>query len=180
MQRKRIQPARRKKSGGPSKKKTSKSPASLAELLLNWLIGALIVLILAFVASLTWKFFVANKDDIFVSGSAASPEEAPLRQIRIEVLNGCGVTGVAGRFTDYLRAEGFDVVVTDNYRNFDVDSSFVIDRISMQSENALRIARSLGIRPERVEPIVSDELAVEATLVLGSDYASLNGYSEDQ
>lgn len=180
MQRKRIQPARRKKTGGNSKKKVAKSPASLAEQLLNWLIGALIVLILAFVASLAWRFFAATDSPIFTPGTAGSPEETPLRQVRIEVLNGCGVTGLASRFTDYLRAEGYDVVVTDNYRNFNVDSSFVIDRISMDSENAIRIARSLGIESRRVESIVSDELVVEATLVLGRDYSSLKGYSEDQ
>ena len=93
--------------------------------------------------------------------------------IRIEVLNGCGEKGIAAIFTDYLRAQSFDVVNTDNYRNFEVDSSFVIDRLSLERIYGNRLAESLGITLNRVEPILSEEMALEATLVLGKDYQSL-------
>jgi hypothetical protein len=42
-------------------------------------------------------------------------KEQPAEIIQLNVLNGCGVTGVADRFTDYLRAHNFDVVELGNY-----------------------------------------------------------------
>jgi hypothetical protein len=47
--------------------------------------------------------------------NSSSKIEKPSEIIQVEVLNGCGVTGVADRFTDFLRSEKFDVVKTDNY-----------------------------------------------------------------
>ena len=177
MRRTRIQPKNQALKKRTPRKRTSKPPMSLAELLLNWVIVILIVLILGFVASIIWKYTFAKKN-IFVQEPTISQRQTVTKKIRVEVLNGCGVTGVAIQFTDYLRSQGFDVVITENYRSFDVDSSFVIDRVSLKSENALQIARSLGIPDNLVNAILSDDLAVEATIVLGSDYTNLKGYSD--
>ena len=50
------------------------------------------------------------------------------KNMQIEVLNGCGVDGVADMFTDSLRKKNIDVVNTGNYRSYNVDNSIVIDR----------------------------------------------------
>ena len=76
-------------------------------------------------------------------------KEAAAEIIQMDVLNGCGVSGVADRFTDYLRAHGFDVVELGNYKingqiNYNIDETFVIDRIGNKA-NAIKIAESLGI-----------------------------------
>ncbi len=178
MRRSRIQPNNQPRKKRTHQKRTSKPKMSLTELLLNWVIGILIVLILGFVASIIWKYTFAKKDNLFTKEPSVSQTQTVTKRIRVEVLNGCGVTGIAIKFTDYLRSQGFDVVITENYRSFDVDSSFVIDRVSLKSENALQIARSLGIDDNLVNAILSEDLAVEATIVLGSDYASLKGYSD--
>lgn len=151
---------------------------SIAELLLNWVIVILIVLILGFVASIIWKHAFADKENIFTLEPTSEETGTESQRIRVEVLNGCGVKGLASKFTDYLRSQGFDVVITENYSSFDVESSFVIDRISLKSENALRVARSLGISTDLVNAIPSEDLAVEATIVLGKDYKRLSGYTD--
>ncbi len=66
------------------------------------------------------------------------------KPIQLEVLNGCGVNGVAEKFTDYLRAGNFDVVNIGNYRSFDVDHSLLIDRTG-NMKKALEIASALAI-----------------------------------
>lgn len=48
--------------------------------------------------------------------------------IQVEVLNGCGVAGIGDGLTDVLRSKGIDVVKTGNYRSFDVDNTFIVDR----------------------------------------------------
>ncbi len=41
--------------------------------------------------------------------------------VQLEVLNGCGTSGIADKFTDYLRKQNFDVVQIGNYISFDID-----------------------------------------------------------
>ena len=38
------------------------------------------------------------------------------RNLQIEILNGCGINGIAKIFAEYLRQEGYDVINTDNYK----------------------------------------------------------------
>jgi hypothetical protein len=93
--------------------------------------------------------------------------------IQLEVLNGCGVPGIATRFTDQLRGHGFDVVETGNFDHFNLSKSIVISR-SGQMDNAIKVARALGISEEQVLREQSPDFYLDVTLVIGSDYESLN------
>lgn len=93
--------------------------------------------------------------------------------IQLEVLNGCGVAGIANRFTDRLRDYGFDVVESGNFDHFNVEKSFVISR-SGQMENARRVAKAIGISEENVLRESSPDFYLDVTLVIGSDFESLN------
>ncbi len=93
--------------------------------------------------------------------------------IQVEVRNGCGIPGLASRFTSVMRQNGFDVVESGNFDTFDVTRSFVIDR-SGNMDNARRVARALGIPDERIIREISPDFYLDATIVIGSDYESLN------
>jgi hypothetical protein len=92
--------------------------------------------------------------------------------IQIEVLNGCGVPGIATRFTNTLRINGFDVVDSGNFETFDVRETMVIDR-SGNLEHARRIARALGISEKNIIREVSPNFFLDATVVIGADYETL-------
>lgn len=92
--------------------------------------------------------------------------------IQLEVLNGCGVPGLANDFTSTLRQNGFDVVETGNFKNFDMQHTVVIAR-NFDSENAKRVAAALGIQPKNIFIEASDDFYLDATVVIGSDYESL-------
>ncbi len=175
MKRRRVQPKRR-TGKKPSRKRVSKPPVSFSEMILNWVIIILVVVILGFLASVAWRFFFAKKEAVPVVQAPVQQAEILRDPPRIEVLNGCGVSGVARKFTGYLRSKGFDVVKTENYRSFNVDSSFVLDRRSLKKLYGDRVAKALGIPLSRVQPLLSDDLDLEATLVLGKDYKKLKGY----
>jgi hypothetical protein len=106
------------------------------------------------------------------------PESAPFEhQIQIEILNGCGVNGVAKIFQSYLRQQGFDVVNTENYTVkgkvfWDVKQSFVIDQIGV-AEQAKSVARSLGIPIEKVESRENPDAIYDVSVVIGNDYKSI-------
>ncbi|MGD8428205.1 MAG: LytR C-terminal domain-containing protein [Balneolaceae bacterium] len=92
--------------------------------------------------------------------------------IQLEVLNGCGVPGLANNFTSALRRNGFDVVETGNFKNFDMQNTVVIARTT-DKKNAQRVADALGISPKHVFIEASDDFYLDATVVIGSDYKSL-------
>lgn len=92
--------------------------------------------------------------------------------IQLEVLNGCGVPGLADQFTSTLRKNGFDVVETGNFENFDMTNTVVIAR-TKDAENAQRVAEALGIDPENILIEASKDFYLDATVVIGSDYKSL-------
>lgn len=92
--------------------------------------------------------------------------------IQVEILNGCGVPGIADRFRDYLRAAGFDVVNVGNYVEYQVDETMVIDRIG-NIFNAKKVAKDIGINPNKAFPQLNSDYFVDVTVVIGRDYAKL-------
>ena len=92
--------------------------------------------------------------------------------IQLEVLNGCGVSGLANEFTSALRKNGFDVVQTGNFDNFDMQETVVISR-TFNTENARRVANALGINEKNILIEASEDFYLDATVVIGSDYKSL-------
>ncbi len=97
--------------------------------------------------------------------------------IQLEVRNGCGVDGVAARTTRYLREHGFDVVEMGDYTSFDVAHSMVIDRVG-DLEAARKVAAVLGIPKERVRQELQLDLFLDASVIIGKDYAQLAPFRE--
>jgi hypothetical protein len=95
--------------------------------------------------------------------------------LQVEVRNGCGVSGVAAVATRYLRRRGFDVVEVGDYTSFEEPISLVIDRVG-DPEAARKIAYALGIDPAHIVEDVRLDYFLDATVVLGKDYASLKPF----
>ena len=104
------------------------------------------------------------------------------RLYKIEVLNGCGIKGIALKFTDFLRRNGFDVIETGNYTllgmrkddyYFDMRETIVIDRSGKVSP-AEDVARILGT--DNIIKQFSSDLMVDVTVIIGKDYNSLSAY----
>jgi hypothetical protein len=94
--------------------------------------------------------------------------------IQIEVLNGCGVNGIAKIFQERLRENGFDVVNTENYVikgkvYWNVDQTFVIDQIGV-AEQAKAIAKALGIPLSNIESRENPAAIYDISVVVGKDY----------
>ncbi|MFC1724688.1 LytR C-terminal domain-containing protein [candidate division KSB1 bacterium] len=109
-------------------------------------------------------------------------EEVPQSVLQINLLNGCGVPGIAKRIADFMREDGIDAVKTDNYREndvirFNVQNSFIIDRVG-NTANARKIADALGIDHSNIRTEISPDLMVDATVVLGQDYRNLKYFSQ--
>lgn len=137
--------------------------------LLNSAIGFLSVLLFVLIIALLFRVIYpgiqserTTEDPILISNI-----------IQLEVLNGCGVPGIATHFTSTLRSYGFDVVESGNFDNFDMTETILISR-NGNMQNATRVARALGIPEDRILLEKSKDFYLDATIVIGSDYQSLN------
>ncbi|MDZ7293956.1 MAG: LytR C-terminal domain-containing protein [candidate division KSB1 bacterium] len=90
----------------------------------------------------------------------------------VAVMNGCGVPGVAQQVSDYLKANRF-VASHQNWRNFDVERTVVLDRVSDKKEKARRVASALGLGNEDVLVQLDPSAGCDVTVVLGRDYQRL-------
>ena len=97
--------------------------------------------------------------------------EATEKTIQVNVMNGCGVQGVAKKVKEYLRMRGFDVVEVGNYTE-DIENSFVIDRMK-DANSAQKVAYALGIESKYIKTKVDSSLFIRCTIVIGSDYKNL-------
>ncbi len=108
--------------------------------------------------------------------NSAAPPRAPavsLIGVRIQVLNGCGVKGLARRISPALRAWGLDVRETKNAPHPDFERSSVIDRRG-DMDVARALADSLGIDKSRVTSEFNPNLSdIDVSLIVGKDYKRL-------
>ncbi len=115
------------------------------------------------------------------SGSAAreTPRPKPVtRKIQVEVLNGCGVEGIASRMTDYLRDQGIDVVDNRNYKHFNVEKTFILNR-SGNTQRVQKVARLIGLSEKRIQLQKNMHLQLDATIVLGRDYKTFKPFKNE-
>jgi len=146
-----------------------KSENNQSHLFLNAAIGFLGVLLLILLIAIGSRFIYPRIVTERVSADPALVSNV----IQLEVLNGCGIPGIATRFTDRLREYGFDVVESGNFDHFNVDKSFIISR-SGQMENALRVAKAIGIPERNIIREASPDFYLDVTIVIGADFESLN------
>jgi hypothetical protein len=89
--------------------------------------------------------------------------------IQLTIMNGSGVTNAARTFTDFLRARKFDVVEMTNYKEKNVEHTFIIDKVS-DTITAQKVAYALGISTMRISHEPDSNAFVDAAVVIGKDY----------
>ena len=97
--------------------------------------------------------------------------------MQVDVLNACGVPGVAEVLSEYLREAGFDVPSYGNAPDPE-PFSMVLDRVG-DSLAALRLARALDIPTDRIVRRIDSSRYVKATVVIGRDYRTLVPFDQD-
>lgn len=147
----------------------SKKPSDSKELYLNAAIGFLSVLLILLIAALFTRIIYPR---IF-NERAELKSELISEIIQIEVLNGCGVSGIANAYTGLLRSNGFDVVETGNFETFDLQETIIISRSGVM-DNAYRVANALGVSEDNVIRESSPDFYLDVSVIIGHDYEKLN------
>ena len=152
-----------------SKTNSDKSSTNTNNLLLNSAIGFLSVLLLLLIVGLFTRIIYPR---IF-NERADLQSELISQIIQIEVLNGCGVSGIGNAYTGLLRENGFDVVETGNFETFDVQETVIVSRSGVM-KNALRVANALGVSEDNVILESSPDYYLDVSVIIGHDYEKLN------
>ena len=157
--------------GSRHKKKTQSQSMTL-----NAAIGIVGVLLLGFIYSFSRNVthsgvpIEVTFPKIEVQSLAVEVYQAnPIQNIKVEVLNGCGIKGIAARTADFLRSHQVDVVRSDNADRYDYPNTVIISR-NENVESLKAVSRSFGIamNDETHILIVPDEsLGVDVTVILG-------------
>jgi len=153
------------------KKRPRSKPFSWKKLGGNALILAFAAVVVIFVWSFVSRTMIEPpvQPQITVDGKSHT--------IQLDVLNGSGVAKLSQRFTDYLRARGFDVVETGNYKNSQVELTRVVDRAG-QIKAAQQVAVALGVPKDRVVQEIDRNAYVDVSVVIGKDFRVLKPFSE--
>lgn len=145
-----------------------------ADVLLNLALAGAGLAVLALLYGLAARTFVPRADPARdVSGEEPGASGGDV--IQVEVRNGAGVDGLAATATRYLRHRGFDVVGVGNHEG--AASSYVADRVGNPAY-ARRVAAALGLPPTSVRAERDSTAFLDATVVLGRDYAALPPFQE--
>lgn len=113
-------------------------------------------------------------DRIFIDPpvSAETNRGGRTHTIQLDVLNGSGTPRLGQRFTDYLRARGFDVVEMGNFKESGIEFTRVIDRVGDLAA-ARQVAEALGVPKERVIQQIDKYAYLDVSVVIGKDFKSL-------
>ncbi len=94
-------------------------------------------------------------------------------KIRIDVLNGCGVRGIAAQAQTWLKRNGYRIRLAENADRHDYDKSLIQDR-SGNMAAARELALVLNIdQSQIIELDGSPSPFVDLTVVIGKDYKRL-------
>jgi len=125
-----------------------------------------------------------QKPDIEKKTSPAQaeiPEETEIKiediepsPIRIQVLNGCGVAGIAGRVGKWLEKNGYDVKDIGNADRNDYSSSRILNRTGNLTA-ARELARLTGISEKEIKRLdLMPKPEVDLTFIIGKDHRRLS------
>jgi hypothetical protein len=149
-----------------AKREKSLTPKNLV---LNIIIAVLVIVVIF----LAWSFVSTSVVNTPVEWTTKQGGRTTSGEIiQLDVLNGCGASGVAQKFTDFLRKRNFDVVQSGNYQTFDVEHSLVIDRTG-DMESARKVAHALGIDEKNIVQQINPDYYLHVSVVIGRDYQDL-------
>src|SRR4030043_1981548 len=124
----------------------------------HFLIYTLIIILAAFLVSMIMVLTREDPEDVYRKNS----------NIRVEVLNGCGVDRMAIKVTNQLRKQGFNVVRIGDALKQDFEETVIIERRDEEMKNARYFARYF--RCDNLSKDIDPALYLEITVIIGKDY----------
>ena len=94
----------------------------------------------------------------------------------IEVLNGCGESGVANLFTKFLRSDGYDVIEIKNADNFEYQETIILFHNEKAQEQAEILSEILNVKQSNIK--FNKNSVWDLSVIIGSDYKDLSSFEK--
>jgi len=130
-------------------------------------------------------FFISNREEesIVLSSSKfesmipkTKSEEIIGYKIQVSIENGCGKSGIAKLYTNFLRKNGYDIIDYKNADNFDYKNTKLIFHKRDYSAYSNEIIELLKINPNHVSYNYNENTYYQITLIIGEDYNKIDSY----
>jgi hypothetical protein len=102
-----------------------------------------------------------------IASEVAVTEDA--LRIRLEILNGTPVEGLAERSKMLFESYGLDVLAYTNADNTNYEKTVIIDRKGKPKATD-KIAEIIKCKPENIKTQLADEASADITIILGKDF----------
>ncbi len=102
------------------------------------------------------------------------PEVIEIFVPRVLILNGCGVSGIAGKLADYLTRNGIRVVDSKNADNFNYPSTVVYSTSDNPNDHIW--LELIGVNAKTVKSLNQERDNANTVIILGKDYQKLSVY----
>ena len=131
-------------------------------------------------------FFISNRQEesIVLSSNKfesmipkTKSEEIIGYKIQVSIENGCGKSGIAKLYTNFLRKNGYDIIDYKNADNFDYKNTKLIFHKRDYSAYSNEIIDLLKINPNHVSYNYNENTYYQITLILGEDYNKIDSYN---
>ena len=138
---------------------------------------------------ITFSFIFINKDYLKETNNEPSIHLSSLfvktnselktgHRIQVQIQNGCGFSGIAKVYTNFLRSRGYDVLEYKNAPHFDFDKTQLIVHKKDTSNFVDEMVGILQIKPNLIKYKYDTNIIYEMTVIIGHDYNSLKSYNE--
>ena len=125
-----------------------------------------------------------NRKKIFGLSTSVPPtlisginfDESLNKRLQIEVLNGCGIKGIADLYTNFLRQNGYDVIDYKNAENFNFDKTTIL--IHKNNINPAHLKELMKIDLFYIKNLIDEDKFFDLTIIIGKDYKNLESYNE--
>jgi hypothetical protein len=141
----------------PEEKREKKQPSIISRIV----IYVIVAILGAFLISILYRHLREDPEEVYRKNS----------NLRVEVLNGCGVNRLALKVTNLLRKQGFNVVTIGNTEEPTFEETVVLERSDENMVNARYFAHRIGCR--NIGKDIDPALYVEITVIIGKDYEKI-------
>jgi hypothetical protein len=114
-------------------------------------------------------------EDLSLLRTKSVYEQKTNKIIKMEILNGCGESGIASRYTKFLMSLGYDVLDNSNANSFNYEKS-IIKLHTANHDMAQEIAKAMGMEEESIIEDLNPNLTFDVSLILGKDYKNLESF----
>ena len=94
----------------------------------------------------------------------------------VEILNGCGQSGIANLFTHFLRFHNYDIIEIKNADNFNYEETYIIINNSNKLSLAKELIELLKINEKNIS--IDKNKIWEISIIIGKDYKMLESFNE--